>query len=112
IIIAANGGSVQMRPDPEVEPGRDVWIIVSTEFAWEVLYASVDNPADREVAAPERAGPVAITADPTPTPAATPTPPPANDGGDGPSVVLIIVIISTVVAVLLAGAFLIIKKKK
>ncbi|MCL2499307.1 MAG: starch-binding protein, partial [Defluviitaleaceae bacterium] len=41
IIIAANGGSVQMRPDPEVEPGRDVWIIVSTEFAWEVLYASV-----------------------------------------------------------------------
>ncbi|MCL2604861.1 MAG: starch-binding protein [Defluviitaleaceae bacterium] len=112
IIIAANGGSVQMRPDPEVEPGRDVWIIVSTEFAWEVLYASVDNPADREVAAPERAGPVAITADPTPTPAATPAPPPANDDGGLSTTVIIIIIAAAVIAVLGAGAFLIIKKKK
>jgi hypothetical protein len=111
IINGHQGGGIRQTDDIELEPGRDIWIVVVDEFGGFDMRYEAFNPADAQAEVVERTGPVAITADPTPTPAATPTPPPAPQN-DGPNVVLIIVIVSTVVAVLLAGAFLLLKKKK
>jgi len=103
IIINAQNGGLQT-DDIEIEPGRDIWILVSgSDENFELSYYPIEGA---EVAAPVRNEPVRIEAE---TPVED-TPAPANDGGS--NTVLIIIIVAVVVVVLAVGAFIIIKKKK